>query len=190
MRKAKKSNSDPFIALLIFRNTPQQVTDYSPVQQLINRRTRTLLHMKSSLLESNIPENVQENIQRSKEKQSKYHNRNARFLQELNRGDTVRITPQQGNKAWEKGVVKNKHSERSFEYGLNCSFVFRKYFRFCLIKRLFSCTSYDLSLCLFFTTPFSHALFPCCGVIRTVSPRLSSCRNLAFRLWYFDCFSK
>jgi hypothetical protein len=42
-------------------------------------------------------------------------NRNARFLQELNRGDTVRIAPQQGNKAWEKGVVKNKHSERSYE---------------------------------------------------------------------------
>jgi hypothetical protein len=35
MRKAKKSNSDPFIALLNFRNTPQQVPDYSPVQQLI-----------------------------------------------------------------------------------------------------------------------------------------------------------
>jgi hypothetical protein len=30
--------------------------------------------MKSSLLESNIPENVQENIQRSKEKQAKYYN--------------------------------------------------------------------------------------------------------------------
>ena len=71
MRKTKKSNSDPFIALFNFRNTPQQVTDYSPVQQLINRRTRTLLPMKSSLLESNIPENVQENIQRSKEKQAK-----------------------------------------------------------------------------------------------------------------------
>ena len=67
--------------------------------------------MKSSLLESNIPEN----IQRSKKKQAKYYNRNARFLQELNRGDTVRIAPQQGNKAWEKGVVKNKHSERSYE---------------------------------------------------------------------------
>jgi len=115
MQKAKKSNSDPFIALLNFRNTPQQVTDYSPVQQLINRRTRTLLPMKSSLLKSNIPENVQENIQRSKEKQAKYYNRNARFLQELNRGDTVRIAPQQGNKEWEKGVVKNKHSERSYE---------------------------------------------------------------------------
>ena len=94
MRKAKKSNSDPFIALLNFRNTPQQVTDYSPVQQLINRRTRTLLPMKSSLLKSNIPEN----IQRSKEKQAKYYNRNARSLRELNRGDTVRIAPQQGNK--------------------------------------------------------------------------------------------
>jgi transposase InsO family protein len=115
MRKAKKSNSDPFIALLNFRNTPQQVTDYSLVQQLINRRTRTLLPMKSSLLESNIPENVQENMQRSKEKQAKYYNRNARFLQELNRGDTVRIAPQQENKEWEKGVVKNKHSERSYE---------------------------------------------------------------------------
>ena len=67
--------------------------------------------MKSSLLESNIPEN----IQRSKKKQAKYYNRNARFLQELNRGDTVRIAPQQGNKVWEKGVVKNKHNERSYE---------------------------------------------------------------------------
>jgi hypothetical protein len=93
MRKAKKSNSDPFIALLNFQNTPQQVTDYSPVQQLINRRTHTLLPTKSSLLESNNPENVQENIQRSKEKQAKYYNRNARFLQEFNHGDTVRIAP-------------------------------------------------------------------------------------------------
>jgi hypothetical protein len=32
-----------------------------------------------------------------------------------NRGDTVRIAPQQGSKEWEKGVVKNKHSERSYE---------------------------------------------------------------------------
>jgi hypothetical protein len=33
-----------------------------------------------------------------------------------------------------------------------------------LRKRPFSfCTSYDLSLCLFFTTPFSHSLLPCCG---------------------------
>ena len=71
--------------------------------------------MKSSLLESNIPENIPENIQRSKKKQAKYYNRNARFLQELNRGDTVRIAPQQGNKVWEKGVVKNKHNERSYE---------------------------------------------------------------------------
>ena len=100
MRKAKKSNSDPFISLLNFR-------------QLINRRTRTLLPMKSSLLESNITENVQGNIQRNQEKQAKYYNRNARFLQELNRGDTVRIATQQENKEWEKGVVKNKHNERS-----------------------------------------------------------------------------
>jgi hypothetical protein len=28
---------------------------------------------------------------------------------------TVRIAPQQGSKEWEKGVVKNKHSERSYE---------------------------------------------------------------------------
>ena len=66
-------------------------------------------------MESNIPENVQENIQRSKEKQAKYYNRNVRFMQELNRGDTVRIAPQQENKEWEKGVVKNKHSESSYE---------------------------------------------------------------------------
>ena len=29
--------------------------------------------------------------------------------------EIVRIAPQQGNKEWEKGVVKKKHSERSYE---------------------------------------------------------------------------
>ncbi|VDI25347.1 Hypothetical predicted protein [Mytilus galloprovincialis] len=115
MRKAKKSNSDPYIALLNFRNTPQQVTKYSPVQQMINRRTRTLLPMKSALFESKIPENVRSNIMDNKKRQEKYYNRSARDLNELKQGEIVRLTPQDRHKEWEKGVVKNKKSERSYE---------------------------------------------------------------------------
>ncbi|CAG2232155.1 unnamed protein product [Mytilus edulis] len=89
MRKAKKSNSDPYIALLNFRNTPQQVTKYSPVQQMINRRTRTLLPMKSALFESKIPENVRSNIMDNKKRQEKYYNRSARDLNELKQGEIV-----------------------------------------------------------------------------------------------------
>ena len=43
MRKCKDAHSDPFLALLDFRNTPIQGVGSSPVQRLMNRRTRTLL---------------------------------------------------------------------------------------------------------------------------------------------------
>jgi hypothetical protein len=98
--------------------------------------------------------------------------------------EIVRIAPQQGSKEWEKGVAKNKHSERSYEVQKeNGRFIRRnrKYLRKTKeqfnpynapedTNRPFSfCTSYDLSLCLFFATPFSHSLLPCCGAIRTIS---------------------
>ena len=104
MKKAKHSHTDPMLALLNFRNTPQQSTDYSPVQQLMNRKTRTLLPERSSNLQPSIPSNIKANLDKSKRRQARYYNRNARPLPPLQKGDTVRIQPQDRNKTWEKGT--------------------------------------------------------------------------------------
>jgi hypothetical protein len=48
MRKAKHSQSDSYLAILDFRNTPTQGFESSPAQCLMNRRTKTLLPIKES----------------------------------------------------------------------------------------------------------------------------------------------
>ncbi|XP_014673256.1 PREDICTED: uncharacterized protein K02A2.6-like [Priapulus caudatus] len=58
MHLAKVSKTDPYLALLDFRNTPSQSMDSSPAQRLMNRRTQTLLPMKATLLKPQIPKSV------------------------------------------------------------------------------------------------------------------------------------
>lgn len=50
IKRALKSNSDHYLALLDFCNTPIQGMETSPAQRLMSRRTKTLLHTKESLL--------------------------------------------------------------------------------------------------------------------------------------------
>ena len=50
IRKALDSRTDPYIAILDYRNTPTQGMESSPVQGLMNRRTRTLLPTAKALL--------------------------------------------------------------------------------------------------------------------------------------------
>ena len=50
MNKCTQSKTDPYIALLEARNTPTQDCGSSPVQCILNRRTRSFLPMTESLL--------------------------------------------------------------------------------------------------------------------------------------------
>ena len=43
MKRAVKSNSDPYLALLDFRNTSMQGMGTSPAQRILNRRTKNLI---------------------------------------------------------------------------------------------------------------------------------------------------
>ena len=51
IRKALDAGTDPYLAILNYRNTPTQGMESSPVQRLMNRRTRTLLPTTKALLE-------------------------------------------------------------------------------------------------------------------------------------------
>ncbi|XP_053389324.1 uncharacterized protein LOC128552315 [Mercenaria mercenaria] len=114
MKKAKHSHTDPMLALLNFRNTPQQATSYSPAQQLMNRKTRTLLPERSNQFQSSIPSNVKAKLQKRKDRQAYYYNRNAKPLDCLRAGDTGRKQPNERNKTWEKGTVVEKPQTRSY----------------------------------------------------------------------------
>lgn len=121
VRKAVDSNKDPYFAILDYRNTPTQGTDFSPAQRNLGRRTRTLLPTSSNLLKpkeiSN--EHVKQSKKYSNLKSSLYYNKGSKDLDPLCEGDTVRIKPTVMNKkTWEKGTVLERLDERS--YNVSC----------------------------------------------------------------------
>ncbi|VDI08640.1 Hypothetical predicted protein, partial [Mytilus galloprovincialis] len=120
MRKGKHAQTDPFLAILDFRNTPTLGFETSPAQRLMNRRTKTLIPTKESLLKPKIEgRNVQKEIQYSKERQAHYYNQGAKELSSLKEGDVVRVEPaNKYQKTWEKGTVNQKVNERSYEINI------------------------------------------------------------------------
>ena len=116
-----KNGSDAFLALLDHRNTPPAEIQISPAQRLLNRRTRGLLHMSAGLLKPSVADGdtTHRKVSLCQEQQARYYGRGARDLDPLERGDVVGVQPwQAGKKEWQKGVVKNRLSGRSYKIEL------------------------------------------------------------------------
>ena len=96
MKRAVKSNSDPYLALLDLRNTPTQSMGTSPAQRLLNRRTKTLLPTKDSILVPEVPDLKEQGrkLTKLKERHAHYYNRGSRDLKPLKNQDPVRIAHQ------------------------------------------------------------------------------------------------
>lgn len=118
LRKTTKGGDDFYSRLLAKHNIPSQVIGSSPVQRLMNRRTRTLLPTTSNLLEPRNPNtsHEREKLRDAQKRQAIYYNTSAHDLPVLSEGDTVQIKPfVQGQKEWKKGVVVERLDERSYE---------------------------------------------------------------------------
>lgn len=116
LRKTSDAQEDQYLALLDFRNTPTQGLGSSPVQRLMNKRTRSLLPMTRRLLEPRTVNDDCARMQKRQQNQSKYFDRSAKDLKPLEEGDTVRMKPFiKGKKEWKKGVVVERLDERSYE---------------------------------------------------------------------------
>ena len=117
IRKAYDTGSDPYIAILDYRNTPTQGMSSSPAQRLLNRRARTLLPTTKTLLLPGTSNNEKEikDLTKRQQQQSSYYNRNARDLPTLAEGDVIRMKPfRLGDKAWKKATVTSRLDERSY----------------------------------------------------------------------------
>jgi len=96
MKKCEQSKTDPFMALLEIRNTPQQGMDSSPTQRMLGRRSRTLLPTTSNLLAPRGEAYLRDDRQKLvdvKQRQAKYFNKTAKDLPVLEEGDVVRMQP-------------------------------------------------------------------------------------------------
>ena len=93
MKKSRKAKTDPYLALLEYRNMPSQGMESSPVVQLMSRWTRTQVPTLPRLLKSVIDYNVHDKLLTNKECQAINYNKGATDLAELKSGDMVHLIP-------------------------------------------------------------------------------------------------
>ena len=123
MKKCNLNSEDPYIALLNYRNTPQEGIDYSPAQRLMGRRTKTLLPTNPILLNPETVEKKKLEMQRERKQflmSEKFSHR--KHMCPLKTNDHVRMQPiQEQQKLWKPATVKKQINARSYivetEYG-------------------------------------------------------------------------
>ena len=84
----------PYVVLLDIQNTPQEEIDVSPVERMMNRQTRSPLHVSANLLTPQIITGLHEKIKQRQARQQTYYRRGTKNLKPLQEADPVLIQPQ------------------------------------------------------------------------------------------------
>ena len=126
MEKSVCDGTDPYLALLDWRNTPTEAMNSSPAQRMFSRRTKTLLPKTAKLLKPEVVTGMKQDLFRRKEKQTKYYNRGAKELSKLHDGDVVRIKPVGKEKNWVKARVEGQVDIRSYQVRTEDGAVYRR----------------------------------------------------------------
>ena len=116
MEKAAEAHSDPFLALLEWRNTPTEGA-LSPAQIMFGRRTRTRLPVHNELLNAPSAGKAKAALTKSKQRQATYYNRNAIERPTLPVGQTVRVRFND-NSDWRKAEIVRSLQHRAYEVKL------------------------------------------------------------------------
>lgn len=87
---------------------------YSPAQMLMDRRFRTNLPIRTSLIETRTRQKVISKKVVSQKKQKHYHDRGTKQLSTLEPGLRIRVLSGEGKTWREKGVVIKEVASRSF----------------------------------------------------------------------------
>ena len=116
MKKAERSNTNIYQALLEWRNTPTIHMNSSPAQRLFARRTKTLLPINPKLLVPEVQLDVTKKIAKKRQMAKYFHDKGAHALPELEVGQPVYVQPIAGdhNTDWEPAVCEKKLTNRSY----------------------------------------------------------------------------
>ena len=129
LRKAFKAGTDPYLAILHYRNTPTQGVGSSPAQRLMSCRTKTLLPATNQLLRPQASSTAEQRTKLVERqiKQKLYYDRHAKDLQPLSKGHVVRVKPfRPGEKDWRKVVVIGQPDKRSYTVETSDGGVYRR----------------------------------------------------------------
>ena len=91
LKRILKKTSDPYIALLEYRNTPVTGMSYSPSQLLMSRITRSELPVSNSLVHPKLATGVVKELTHCQQPQKHYYDMAAKPLSPLKEYDGVRI---------------------------------------------------------------------------------------------------
>ena len=121
LRKAEKTKLSSYEALLDQHNTPIAGMTTSPARRFLNRRTRSEVPMKATLLTLEIAETVLAEKTKKHQKSQAYYDRTAKDPNELRPGDTVRVRPEGLLKGqeWKKGTVSQNCGYRSYDVNVD-----------------------------------------------------------------------
>ncbi|KAG1952393.1 protein NYNRIN-like [Pimephales promelas] len=112
--KAKAGNTDPYLALLEYRNTPVDNLQ-SPAQLLMSRRLRSILPATSRHLQPKVaPQKaIQDRRKACQRRQQAYFDRGTRPLSHLSAGTPIRFRQEDGS--WRPATVtQHAHTHRSY----------------------------------------------------------------------------
>ena len=114
-KRILKMIHDPWIAILEQRNTPDELA--SPNEKLNSRRTRTVIPMKSELLEPQVipTSSIVRASVKKKQQNKRYYDKKTKPLPPLVVGDSIRakIRPQ-SSPLWTQRSVVRRESDRSY----------------------------------------------------------------------------
>ena len=112
--KCRDAGKSEFQALLDWRNTPTEGVGTSPAQRLFGRRCKTLLPVTHKQLETQYStEDDARALVGQKAKQKHYHDRGAKDLTPIPKGDTIRMRLP-GQKTWTPGTCLGQCAPRSY----------------------------------------------------------------------------
>ena len=108
MKKCSDENSDPFIAILEYINTPSQAMGISPAERFFGRQLRSILPIMKTKVTPKNAEDVKIKMKQAKTKQKESYDKSAHDLPEFEIDDEVIVHPYGQNKHWKKAKIIHK----------------------------------------------------------------------------------
>ena len=129
MKRSIRNGEDPYLGLLNLRNTPHEGLNSSPVQRLMNRRTKTQMPTTRNLLRTRHDQIDQDRLllESTRSRVAQRHI-DKPILKPLSVGTPVRMQPIEGKKGkeWNQATITKQVSGRAYEVATPSGKTFRR----------------------------------------------------------------